>query len=180
MLKTKKVCSVAMLIALTVVLSFLSGFLRVGNITKISLSFVPVYFAGVIYGGLTGGLVGALADVASYIINPTGPFLWPLSVIEFFYGFLFGIFFYKDFKKKDVRGFIAYKVILCVIIRFLADLFLKTPVLMFAGYLPNEFFAAIVLRLPSASVMAIIQLVVLFLINRFSKKIVASGRNLYE
>lgn len=180
MLKTKKVCSVAMLIALTVVLSFLSGFLRVGNITKISLSFVPVYFAAAIYGGLTGGLVGALADIASYIINPTGPFLWPLSVIEFFYGFIFGILFYKDFQKKDNRGFNTYKVILCVLIRFLADLFLKTPVLIFAGYLPSEFIPSVILRLPSASVMAAIQFVILFLINRFSKKIVSSGRNLYE
>ncbi len=177
MSKTKKLCSVAMLIALTVVLSFLSGFLRVGNITKISLSFVSVYFAAAAYGPLTGGLVGACADIASYVINPTGVFLWPLSLIEFFYGFLFGILFFKDFKKKETIRFSVLKVILCVIIRFIADLLLKTPVLMAAGYLPAAFNAAIILRLPSAAAMALIQIVVLFLINRFSGKLISFIRS---
>ncbi len=177
MSKTKKICSIAMLIALTVVLSFLSGFLRVGNITKISISFISVYFAAAAYGGVIGGLVGACADIASYIINPTGPFLWPLSIIEFFYGFIFGILFHKDFTKKGKHKFNIFKLILCVVIRFLLDLLLKTPVLTMAGYLPSAFLAAIALRLPSAAIMAAIQLVILVLINRFSKKIISFMRS---
>ena len=166
-----------MLIALTVVLSFLSGFLRVGNISKISISFISVYFAAAAYGPLTGGLVGACADIASYIINPTGVFLWPLSVIEFFYGFLFGVLFFKDFKKKETVRFGVFKIILCVLIRFITDLLLKTTVLMSAGYLPKDFNAAIILRLPSALTMALIQIVVLFLINRFSGKLISFIRS---
>lgn len=177
MSKTKRICSVAMLIALTVVLSFLSGYLRIGNITKISVSFIPVYFSAAAYGPLTGGFVGACADIASYIINPTGPFLWPLTLIEFFYGFLFGLLFYKDFSQKSKKQLDIIKVILCVVIRFAADLLLKTPVLISAGYLPAHFFTAVLLRLTSSSVMAAIQLVILILINRFSHRIITLIRS---
>ena len=172
MFKTKKLCVVSMFIALTVVLSYLSGFLRVGNISKISISFISVYLSAVAYGPVIGGFVGACADIVSYIVNPTGVFLWPLSIIEFFYGFLFGSLFYNDFKQKSKKNFNLMKIIICVIIRFLADLFLKTPVLINAGYLPESYCGAFLLRLPSVLLMAVIQLVILILINRFSKRLI--------
>ncbi len=168
MSKTKRLCFLSMFIALTVILSYLSGFLRIGNISKISISFISVYLSAAAFGPLAGGLVGGISDLISYLVNPTGVYLWPLSLIEFFYGFIAGILFFKD------KSFKTFKIIIMAVIRFFADLFLKTPVLMFAGYLPESFHGACVIRLPSVFVMLLIQIAFLILINPYLKKIIKS------
>jgi ECF transporter S component (folate family) len=91
--KIKKISLIAMLVAITVILGYISGFLRIGNITKISVSFISVYIAAIFIGPVAGGFVGAVADFISYIVNPTGAYLWQLTLLEFVYGFLFGIVF---------------------------------------------------------------------------------------
>jgi len=171
MSKTRKLCSVSMLVALTVVLSYLSGFLRIGNITKISVSFLPVYLAAASFGPLTGGFVAAAADFISYAVNPTGPFLWQMTLLEFGYGMLAGLFFYYDFKNGRNR-FGIIKLIILVVIRFVSDITLKTYVLISSGLIVNSFIAGMSMRIPSAIVMAVIQIVIMMLINRFSKKLV--------
>ena len=63
-MSTKEVCIIAMLIAVTVVLSFISGYLRT-PVGKLNISFVSVYVCAAMFGPLAGGLVGALADLIS-------------------------------------------------------------------------------------------------------------------
>ena len=72
-LTVKQLCTIAMLIALTAVLSCIAGNLRIGNAVKFSVSFVSVYVSGALFGPVWGGFVGAAADVISHFANPVIP-----------------------------------------------------------------------------------------------------------
>lgn len=163
-LTTKTVCSLGLLIAITFVLSMISGHLRIGNFSKLSISFVSVFIAAYAFGGITGGLVGALADMISCFINPVGPFMIQLTLIEFVFGFIYGFFFYKTGRKLYFP-----MVIFCDIIQFVTNILLKTLVLS-ASYKTafNVFFVS---RLPMCAVQMIIILIVLILIKPFLKNI---------
>lgn len=165
-LSPKKITKIAMLISLTVVLSYLSGYLRFGNIAKISISFITVCMAGAAFGPFVGGFVGGASDFISWAVNPTGPWLWQLTLIEVFYGLFFGLLFFKD---KDRLSFI--KLIIYVLIRFLTDLFIKTLILISAGFLPSSFTLSLGMRTPSVIVMAILQLVIFLLMNKYFSKL---------
>ena len=87
-----ELCKVAMLVAITLVLSYISGYLRIGNLAKFNISFISVYIAGMAFGPVVSGIVAALADVISFAANPTGPFVPVFTILEFVNGFLFGLF----------------------------------------------------------------------------------------
>ena len=150
-LTTNTVCSLGLLIAITVVLSIISGHLRIGNISKLSISFVSVFIAAYAFGGITGGLVGALADLISCFVNPVGPLMIQITLIEFVFGFIYGLFFYKTCKKKYIA-----LVLICDTIQFVTNIFLKTAVLSASyGTALNVF---LISRLP----MCIIQMIIIF------------------
>jgi len=161
-LTTKKVCALGLLIAITIVLSIMSGYLRIGNFSKLSVSFISVFIAAYLFGGIAGGLVAALADIISCFINPVGAFLPQLTAIEFLYGFVFGLFFYKS---KPKLYFIT--LLICDIFQFVANIILKTAILSSTyGATFNSYF---VTRLPMCIVQAIIILIVIILIKPFMK-----------
>lgn len=161
-LTTKKVCALGLLIAITIVLSIISGYLRIGNFSKLSISFISVFIAAYSFGGIAGGMVAALADIISCFVNPVGPFLPQLTVIEFVYGFIYGLFFYKTSSKLYFVNILA-----CDIFQFVANMFLKTAVL--SSTYGATFNAYFITRLPMCIVQTIIILIVLILIKPFLK-----------
>ncbi|QAT50158.1 folate family ECF transporter S component [Caproiciproducens sp. NJN-50] len=82
-----------MLLALEVVLGMFT--LNVSPILKIGFSFLPVAAAGMLFGPVAGGAVGALGDIVSYFISPTGPYFPGFTINGFVSGFLYGIFLYQ-------------------------------------------------------------------------------------
>lgn len=157
-LRTKDICSLGLLIAVTVVLSMISGYLRIGNFSKLTISFISVFIAAYAYGGIAGGLVAAIADIVSCFVNPVGPFMVQLTLIEFVFGFIYGLFFYKTSSK-----FYVPMVILCDIIQFITNILLKTAVLSISYKTPfNVFFVS---RLPMCAFQMVIILIVLILIK---------------
>lgn len=66
--KTLVVCS--FLIALNVILS---RFIAIPGI--INFGGFPIIFAGVVLGPFVGGLVGAVGDIVSFLLKPTGAFM---------------------------------------------------------------------------------------------------------
>ncbi len=58
------------LIALNVILS---RFITIPGI--INFGGFPIIFAGIVFGPTVGGVVGALGDVVSFLMRPTGPFM---------------------------------------------------------------------------------------------------------
>ncbi len=162
-LTTKDVCTLGLLIAITVVLSIVSGYIRIGLDGKISLSFVSVFVAGALFGPLFGGVVGAMADIISCFVNPVGAFLPQLTLIEFMYGFIFGVFFYK----RDEKFYIP-SVLVCDIFVLVVNALLKTIIL--CPIVGREFVPELIIRLPICLVQSAIILVVLLFIKPFLKK----------
>ena len=87
-LTTKEICIIAMLIAVTVVLSFISGYLRT-PVGKLNISFISVYVCAYLFGPLMGGITGALADLISVWVSASGAPIPLFTVIEFINGFIY-------------------------------------------------------------------------------------------
>lgn len=160
---TKRICMIGLLIAITFVLSAISGYLRIGSISKLSISFASVFVAAYMFGGFIGGIVGAAADIISFAINPTAGFLPQLTIIEFVFGFIFGFVFHSAKNKLYVPCVVISDVVI-----FLVNMFLKTYILALTfGTDFNVMFAS---RLPVCAIQAVITLVVLIMIKPFLPK----------
>ncbi len=162
-LSVNQLCMVSVLTAVTAVLSIISGYLRVGSFGKISISFISVYISAAAFGPFIGGLVGALADIISYAANPIGVYLWPLAFIEYAYGFVFGLFFYRASSGVKV-GYV--KIAFCVLLQFVANITLKTFILMKFGYAPLNYTAAAIIRIPSCLIAAILQFTIILAMEK--------------
>ena len=51
---------------------------------KIGFSFVPVVLAAILYGPLSGGIVGGLGDFLGAILFPVGPYFPGFTITAFF------------------------------------------------------------------------------------------------
>lgn len=170
-LTTKELCSIAMLIAVTAVLGFISGKLRIGTFSKFSFNFISVYFTAVLFGPFIAGLVGVAGDFISAI--GTGPYLWMIGLIEFIYGFVFGILFYQKENKPEKPAVFTFKALAATLIIAAVDVFAKSYILMQVGYAPAPLSAAIITRIPMIAVMSVIRFIVLIVIEKTISRVLA-------
>lgn len=168
-LSVYQLCTIAMLIAVTAVLSQVSGHLRIGNFSKLSVSFISVYIAAAAFGPLAGGLVGAVADIISYVANPTGAYIFWFTVIEFANGFLFGLFLYRAEIKKERKFYFILKVALCVLSQLAVNMIFRTYLLMKLGFLSPglSFMQAFAMRFPASFTMTVVKFIVLTALEGF-------------
>ena len=173
MLKLKKLtvgdlCRIAMLVAITVILSWISGYLRIGPTMKFNISFISVYVTGAAFGPWISGTVAAMADVISYLVNPTGPFVPVFTIIEFVGGFLFGLILYRS--GEDVpKSSLVIRTIICVLLQYAVNI-IRTYFLA-ELYFDGKFLACFVTRIPSTTVMAVVKICAIILIEPFMKTI---------
>ncbi len=100
---TKEFVILAALIAIEIILSrFLS---ITAWDTKYSLGFIAVMAAGMLYGPLAGGIVGALSDMIGAILFPVGPYFAGFTLTALITGLIFGLFMHK--KPHPVKLVIA-------------------------------------------------------------------------
>lgn len=93
MSNTRKLVILSFLTALTIVLArFLSFQIQ---ILRISLEFLPIMIAAILFGPVAGGLVGAVADIIGATLFPAGTFFPGFTVSAFATGVIYGLFFYK-------------------------------------------------------------------------------------
>lgn len=83
----------AMLTALNVALSYFT--VVISTTFQVGFTFLALAAAGMLYGPITGGIVGVLGDIIKYMIKPNGPFFPGFTLSEFIIGFIYGIFLYK-------------------------------------------------------------------------------------
>lgn len=172
---TKDICIIAMLIAVTAVLGFISGKLRIVTFSKFSFNFISVYFTAVLFGPVVAGLVGVAGDFISAI--GTGPYLWMIGLIEFIYGFIFGILFYKKEVVPEKHSTFILKSLAATLIIAAVDIFVKSLILMNVGFAPSPLGAAIVTRLPMIAVMSGIRFVVLMVMEKSVPRILTATHN---
>ena len=169
-LTTKELCTIAMLIAVTAVLGFISGKLRIGTFSKFSFNFISVYITALLFGPITAGFVGVAGDFISAI--GTGPYLWMIGLVEFVYGVVFGLLFYN--RKEDKKSIFILKALAATLVIAAVDIFAKSLILMNVGYTPAPLEAAILMRLPMIAVMSAVRFVILVVMGKSVSRVLAS------
>lgn len=167
-MSVKELCTVAMLVAITVILSYISGYLRIGPVSKFNISFISVYVAGAAFGPWVGGIVAAMADIVSFLANPTGPFMPWFTVIEFMGGFLFGLILFRGNRDRSRLNFV-FRVVLCVVLQYLVNI-IRTYMLA-ELYYGGKFLVTFVSRIPSTTIMAGVKIAALIIIEPFMDNI---------
>ncbi len=116
-MKQKKLLSagvfepLCMLIAVQIVLS---RFLSIQTpIVKLGFGFVPVMFAGALYGAKGGALVGAVSDLLGALLFPTGAYFPGYTLTAALSGALYG-FLLRD-EHNIVRIMLAYAITLITV-----------------------------------------------------------------
>ena len=99
---TREICLFAVFTAITAILGIYATF-RIGNQIKIPTKFISVFFTGVIFGPLAGGIVGAIADILNSVLMPVGAPLPQITAVEFLNGVVFGLCFYKVRNNKKFK-----------------------------------------------------------------------------
>ena len=172
-LTTRDLCSMAMLVAITLILSAISGYLRIGDAIKFNISFISVYVGGALYGPIAGGVIAAMADIISFLMNPTGAFIPVFTVMEFVNGVFFGLLLYRGTDTE--RGLLKTIVLafICALLQFCVNMFWRTYEL--SAMYESPFWAMFATRLPGNVVMVACKVVIIALLepymNRFKKMV---------
>ncbi len=164
-LSVKDLCVLALLTAITVILAIFAT-IRVGNMIKIPLKFISVFITGVFFGPVWAAISATLGDVLNALIAPVGPFMPQITMIEFISGFIFGLFMYGTHESKQLY---ALRVILCVVMQFMLDMFFTPIFLVQVGYFPS-YLSALAIRLPASLIKAALQTIVLFMGRAYLKR----------
>ncbi|MCF6460705.1 folate family ECF transporter S component [Clostridium sp. Cult3] len=105
-ISTKNIAYFGLLIALNVVLTRV-GSIRIGGggveLVRIGFGGYPVIFAGIVFGPLAGGVVGAVGDVIGHFMSPMGPYMPHFTISAALTGIIPGVvmMLFKDQKAKS-------------------------------------------------------------------------------
>ncbi len=123
LLKPKNLACLAMLIALQVVLN---RFISIQSPAfKISFSFIPVMFSGVLFGPLAGALVGGISDFLGAMLFPFGAFFPGYTLTAALSGAIYGLLLQERRPgKRIVRIVLAYTLTALIVTLGLNTLFI--------------------------------------------------------
>ena len=92
---TRMLATMSILIALEVVIARF-GTLRPTESIKISLDFIPIVIAGILYGPVPALIISILADVLGAFLFPVGPFFPGFTVTAALTGLLYGALLHQE------------------------------------------------------------------------------------
>lgn len=107
---TRKMARLSFLIALSIILTrLLSVRIALGGVEGIRIGFggLPIVFAGIAFGPLAGGIVGAVSDLLGYWINPIGAYMPHFTFTAFLTGFIPGVVYYLLRKSNNFWALLA-------------------------------------------------------------------------
>lgn len=114
-IRTLAVCGV--LLSLKLVLNLFT--INISALLKIGLAYLPIAAAGMLFGPVVGGTVGALGDLLGYFIFPTGPYFPGFTLSAFLSGFVYGLLLYRR-PVKLWRTF-TVKALITLLVSFLLN-----------------------------------------------------------
>ncbi|MBE6008519.1 MAG: folate family ECF transporter S component [Lachnospiraceae bacterium] len=163
--KLPSLTGAALMSALHMILGYCK--IVISTVFEIRFAFLALGVAGMLYGPVVAGVVGAIGDILVFIIRPNGFFFPGFTFNEFVYGFVFGLFFYK--KRVTVKRIIAAKLTLSVLINIIL-----TPIWLNMMY-GSELFA--IPRLIKAVVSFPAECVILYFIMTTAQKVRDGQKN---
>ncbi|MCF8009365.1 MAG: folate family ECF transporter S component, partial [Halanaerobiales bacterium] len=74
----------------------------IGGVEGIRIGFasLPIIIGGIFFGPVIGGLIGGIADILGYFINPLGAYMPHFTLTSFLTGFIPGLVIYYGFNHK--------------------------------------------------------------------------------
>lgn len=163
--KTKKLTTLAILVAMHIILSrFLSY--SVWNM-KIGFDFLPVTVAAVVYGPAGAAVVGGLGDLVGALLFPIGPYFPGYTLSAALSGAVLGIFLHKQQSLPRVLGAVAVN-------QWVISLLLTSFWISFTNLTP--YWPMVATRIPQCAIMTAVQLVVLTLLPRLLRGVKGGNR----
>ncbi len=165
-LSTRDITTIGLLIALNIVVSrYLS--VPIGQIAKISFTFIVLAITGSIYGGIMGGIIAAVADVLGVLIwTPPGGAFIGFTLSAFVAGAIYGFALYQK-PNSPVRIFIAV-LLHTIIVSLLMNTYWLTIIL------GNDFVHLLTPRLIKNAIVAPIEFALLLVVMKSYEKYFAS------
>jgi ECF transporter S component (folate family) len=84
-----------LLVAIYVILAHAVGVVMITPTIKVSLGFLPLSFASMLFGPIVGGITAAVGDVIGAFGFPQGQFFFGFTVSAFLSGVIYAAFLYK-------------------------------------------------------------------------------------
>lgn len=91
--KTKKLAVTGLFVAMNLVLNQVT--IPIGTTMEIGFSFLPIALIGYLFGPLTAGLSGVIADILGFMLRPAGFFFPGFTLNAFISGILYGLFLHR-------------------------------------------------------------------------------------
>jgi ECF transporter S component (folate family) len=124
-ISTRSIALLGVMIAVVVVFS--RFFAYETTYLKISFSFIPETFIGMLFGPLWSGIGNAVADVVGMLLFPKAAYFPGFTLNAFISGFIYGFFYYK--KELTWKRIIIATLIVTVLINIIL-----TPIWLFMMY----------------------------------------------
>lgn len=169
----EKMCKLALLIALQVVLA---RFISVNTMgVRIGFSFIPVMLAAYMFGPVSAGAVSALADLIGVILFPTGPFHPGFTLMAFCSGVVFG--FLLDMERPDDFRY-WLKTVLAVLIHCLLIGLLINSVWVAQLYGSKTYGGWIIYRLTEYAILIPVQIIFAPLVKKIARMLSKAEKKL--
>ena len=98
---TKRLCVIAVLIAMQIVLGRIAA-INVGSYLKISFGFIPIAVCGILCGPFWTMMMAAVCDILGALLFPNGAFYFGFTLVAIAGGLIYGLFLYRQ-KENLVR-----------------------------------------------------------------------------
>ncbi len=119
MSKLRTITLIAMLLAVSVVLSFFT--IQVSESLRLGLGYLITATMGMLFGPVTAGIAAGVGDIVKYLIKPSGAFFPGLTITAILGGVLYGMVFYHS-RVTLVRAIVA-KTLTNVLLNILLNTF---------------------------------------------------------
>ena len=167
------IAAIAMLLALRVVLGMFANLTlpAFGSMVKLSAAFLPIAVAGIMFGPVPAALVGALGDIISFMLVPTGGAYFPgFTISGLLTGLIYGFALYKN-QVTLPRVIIGWTINMLVVETFLAAYWLWV----LNGY-TADYVVYLSARFISAGIKCVPEILLIFFVGRLAAKINVNKR----
>ena len=166
-INTKTLVMAALLIALQIVFTRIISI--EAGVVRISLGFFPVAVAGMIFGPVGGGIVGALADIIGMLLFSRGNiYFFPFTISEFLYGFGFGIILYRQ--NITIFKIVFFTLVQFVLLNLLLNSLWNYLYSIYVTGVDKGFFVIFSMRITSAILNLPMQISGVYLICKYLRK----------
>lgn len=153
----RKLAVMAMLLALAVVLGFYAT-VQIGDYLKIGFAFIPNELTGMLFGPVAGGFMGAVADIAKYIVKPTGAFFPGFTISGLAGGLIYGLVLYK--RPVSLKRIIIANTLVTILVNLLLNTYWLTALY------GNTFAVLIPARIIKEAILLPIDVVLFFTVTK--------------